>query len=251
MENVASTCGHNYGQQCKCNLRNTVYGLSGNTHLSKRQTDVSTGPRRIPNKSLEKIYRRLFPYLEQEIRFYAFFLHDQQLGSVNNIHLRRGQQSLPFLDIMVIKNHDNTIATDIFYKPTNSQRYLDFCSCHRHHTKVNVPFNLAQRICKIVSEEQRRDFRLEELKTFLISCYYPQELIGQAINTAKDQNNSFTLNLQNSDIIPLVITNNPNHTIDFNHIKNLINNVKCPRLKRAFKNKPLLSPRQPPNLKRL
>ena len=106
-------------------------------------------------------------------------------------------------------------------------------------------------ICKIVSKEQRRDFRLEELKTFLISCYYPQELINQAINTAKDQNNSFTLNLQNSDIIPLVITNNPNHTIDFNHIKNLINNVKCPRLKRAFKNKPLLSTRQPPNLKRL
>ena len=94
--------------------------------------------------------------------------------------------------IVVIKNHDNTIATDI-YKSTNSHRYLDFRSCHRHHTKVNVPFNLAQRICKIVSEEQRRDFRLEELKTFLISCYYPQELINQAINTAKDQNNSFTL----------------------------------------------------------
>ena len=152
---------------------------------------------------------------------------------------------------MVIKNHDNTIATDIFYIPTNSHRYLDFRSCHRHHTKVNVPFNLAQRICKIVSEEQRRNFRQEELKTFLISCYYPQELINQAINTAKDQNNSFTLNPQNSDIIPLVITNNPYHTIDFNHIKNLINNVKCPRLKRAFKNKPLLSTRQPPNLKRL
>ena len=129
----------------------------------------------------------------------------------------------------VIKNHDNTIATDIFYKPTSSHRYLDFRSCHRHHTKVNVPFNLAQRISKIVSEEQRRDFRQEELKTFLISCYYPQELINQAINTAKDQNNSFTLDLQNSDIIPPVITNNPNHTIDFNHIKNLINNVKCPR----------------------
>ena len=154
---MASTCGHNYGQQCKCNLRNTVYGLSGNTHLSKRQTDVSTGLGRIPNKSLEKIYRWLFPYLEQEIRFYAFFLHGQQLGPVNNIHKRRGQQSA----------------------------------------------------------------------------------------------NSFTLNPQNSDIIPLVITNNPNHTIDFNHIKNLINNVKCPRLKRAFKNKPLLSTRQPPNLKRL
>ena len=233
---MASTCGHNYGQQCKCtcNLRNTVYGLSGNTHLSKRQIDVSTGLCRIPNKSLEKIYRRLFPYLEQEIRFTPFFYMVNNLDPSITFTKEEDNKALPFLDIMVIKNHDNTIATDIFYKPTNSQRYLDFRSCHRHHTKVNVPFNLAQRICKIVSEEQRRDFRLEELKTFLISCYYPQELINQAINTAKDQNNSFTLNLQNPDIIPLVITNNPNH------IKNLINNVKCPRLKRAFKNKPLL-----------
>ena len=175
---MASTCGHNYAQQCKCNLRNTVYGLSGNTHLSKRQTDVSTGLRRIPNKSLEKIYRRLFPYLEQEIRFTPFFYMVNNLDPSITFTKEEDNKALPFLDIMVIKNHDNTIATDFFYKSTNSHRYLDFRSCHRHHTKVNVPFNLAQRICKIVSEEQRRDFRLEELKTFLISCYYPQELIN-------------------------------------------------------------------------
>ena len=30
---------------------------------------------------------------------------------------------LPFLDVMVIKNSDNTISTDIYYKPTNSHRY--------------------------------------------------------------------------------------------------------------------------------
>ena len=49
-------------------------------------------------------------------------------------------KELPFLDITVIKDHDNSIARDIFYKKTNSHRYLDFCSCHRHHTKVNVPY---------------------------------------------------------------------------------------------------------------
>ena len=75
-----------------------------------------------------------------------------------------GKHQLPFLDIMVIKNRDNSISTDIFYKSTNSHRYLDFRSCQRHHTKVNVPFNLAQRICKIVSNNERKIYRLKELK---------------------------------------------------------------------------------------
>ena len=202
-------------------------------------------------KAWKRFIDDCFLIWNKKFDFTPFFYMVNNLDPSITFTKEEDNKALPFLDIMVIKNHDNTIATDIFYKPTNSHRYLDFRSCHRHHTKVNVPFNLAQRICKIVSEEQRRDFRLEELKTFLISCYYPQELINRAINTAKDQNNYFTLNLQNSDIIPLVITNDPNHTIDFNHIKNPMNNVKCPRLKRTFKNKPLLSTRQPPNLKRL
>ena len=50
---------------------------------------------------------------------------------VNNLDLsitftkEEDNKALPFLDIMVIKNHDNTIATDIFYKPTNSHRCLE------------------------------------------------------------------------------------------------------------------------------
>ena len=149
---MASTCGHNYGQQCKCNLRNTVHGLSGNTHLSKRQTDVSTGLRRIPTKSLEKIiddcfliWNKKFCFLiwNKKFDFTSFFYMVNNLDPSITFTKEEDNKALPFLDIMVIKNHDNTIATDIFYKTTNSHRYLDFRSCHRHHTKVNVPFNLA------------------------------------------------------------------------------------------------------------
>ena len=53
------------------------------------------------------------------------------------------------------------------------------------------------------------------------------------------------------DIVPLVITHNPNHAVNFSSIKSRINSVECPRLQRAFENKPLLSIRQPANLKRL
>ena len=183
--------------------------------------------------------------------FQPFYLMISNLDRTIKFTKEDDTKELPFLDITVIKNHDNSITTDIFYKKTNSHRYLDFRSCHRHHTKVNVPYNLAQRICKIVSDNTRREYRLQELKGFLLSCYYPQRLIDPAIRNAKERNNSTILNLPKQDIIPLVITHNPNHAINFSSIKSRINSVECPRLQRAFKNKPLLSTRQPANLKRL
>ena len=45
-----------------------------------------------------------------------------------------------------------------------------------------------------------------------------------------------------------MITHNPNHAINLSSIESRINSVECPRLQRAFKNKPLLSTRQPANL---
>ena len=137
-------------------------------------------------------------------------------------------KELPFLDITIIKNHDNSFTMDIFYKKTNSHRYLDFRSCHRHHTKVNIPYNLAQRICKIVSDNTRREYRLQELKGFLLYCYYPQKLIDHAIRNAKERKNSTILDLPKQDIIPPVITHNPYHAINFSSIKSRIDSVECP-----------------------
>ena len=138
--------------------------------------------------------------------FEPFLTVVNSLDSSINFTVKRDCNKLPFLDIMVIKNSDNTISTDIFYKPTNSHRYLDFRSCHRHHTKVNVPFNLAQRICKIVSSTERRQYRLKELKSFLTSCFYPEKLIDEAIKSAKEKDTSSDFSIEKPDIIPLVIT---------------------------------------------
>ena len=58
------------------------------------------------------------------------------------------------------KNHfgrfsrDGTkIATDIYYKPTDSKQYLFFNSCHPKHTKTSIPFSLADRIRSIVTTQ--------------------------------------------------------------------------------------------------
>ena len=157
---------------------------------------------------------------------------------------------LPFLDIMVMKNEDGAISTDIFYRTTNTHRYLDFRRCHKHHVKINVPFNLSRKLCLVVSDKDRLDHRLKELKGFLLACHYPAKVIDEAISSAKDRT-QHQRPPRNEDVLPLVITHNPHHSLDFGYIKSLMDNVESTRLQRAFRNKAILANRQPANLKNL
>ena len=85
---------------------------------------------------------------------------------------------------------DYKISTDIYRKPTDSQQYVHFKSCHRPHTKQNIPFNLALRICTIVEDEKLRNRRLVELQTNLAKQGYPETLTKNSI--------------ARSDVIPLI-----------------------------------------------
>ena len=167
--------------------------------------------------------------------------------------------AVPFLDIFVKK--DNThIITDIFHKPTDTKQYLNFYSCHPRHTKLNIPFNLARRVCTIVSEPILRKQRLAELKISLLSRDYPEYLIDKGIKrasilsldelrTPKDKNTD-----NNSTIISFVNTYSPNQTDIFKLFTTnkdfLIESD--PNLKTVFKDvKFINSRRQGPNLKRI
>lgn len=76
------------------------------------------------------------------------------LNNLNN-HLKFtidcSEQKLPFLDVMIIKRED-IIITDIYYKPTDTKQYLVYDSCHPKHIKNNIPYNLARRLCTIISD---------------------------------------------------------------------------------------------------
>ena len=85
--------------------------------------------------------------------------------------------NIPFLDLMVVKTNEGNVETDIFYKKTNAHRYLYFESAHPRKTKRNIPFTLAQRITKIVSNPVQQKQRLQELIEFLIDCHYPKGLV--------------------------------------------------------------------------
>ena len=92
---------------------------------------------------------------------------------LNSLHpkikftMEQSSDNLPFLDILLCKE-EKKLYTDIYYKGTDMHQYLDlFRSCHPKHTKYNIPYCLARRICTIVTKNDLREQRLSGLKNFL------------------------------------------------------------------------------------
>ena len=183
---------------------------------------------------------------------------------LNNLHIsmkftkEASKNELPFLDILIIKE-GRKIITDLFYKKTDSHQYLVFDSCHPSHTKRNIPFNMARRVCTIVIDETRRNNRLRELKTFLLRQKYPSNLVDAAIEKAKEipiselRKFSRTSKHGNNKEISLVVTHNPRNHNMFDTVKHCF-----PILQQSDNIKELIdmknivySRRQPPNLKKL
>ena len=185
---------------------------------------------------------------------------------LNNLHpsIKFTQEvsntQLPFLDILV-ELKDEKITTDIYYKNTDTHQYLNFNSCHPSHTKRNIPYCLARKICTVIKEPNLRDVRLEELSQFLLKQKYPRTIIQHGIERAKNipietlrtTVNRTSTSTSDNDIIPFVVTHNPSNPNIFNIAK-----ANLPILRQSEKLKDLITPntliqskRQPPNLKRL
>ena len=181
------------------------------------------------------------------------------LNSINpsiQFTVEHSKSELPFLDILV-KKIGKRISTDIFYKNTDTHQYLDFRSCHPSHTKRNIPFCLARRICTIVIDEEWRELRLSELHAYLKKQKYPEELINIGIEKAKAipiaELRTTVSKTQDDDRTPFVSTHNPCHSNIFNVIKtNLPILYSDNNLKELFPEESFIrSKRQPLNLKRL
>ena len=181
---------------------------------------------------------------------------------VNSLHtsikftMEKNRKELPFLDIL-IKREENKIITDIYYKKTDTHQYLHFSSSHPSHTKRNIPYCMARRICTIVTEENIRNIRLAELKSFLLKQKYPKKLIDDSMQKAKALDIAQLRNQQpkvkNSKIIPLVTTHDPNITNAFTVIKSHLPILhQSPKMKTLVKTSDIIhSRRQPKSLKKL
>ena len=94
-------------------------------------------------------------------------------------------QMINFIDVSFILHSDRTTETDIYYKDTNGQDYLHYDMLHPDHSRDNVLHNLAKRITVLVLNEEKIEYRLNELKNWLKSCKYKENVINRAFRNAR------------------------------------------------------------------
>ena len=92
-----------------------------------------------------------------------------------------------FLDVSVTLHPDRAVQTDIYNKDTKSHDYLPYDSAHPGNCRDTVPYNLAKRKIVFASNEKNIEYRLNELKNWLISCKYPKNVINRASRNARLQ----------------------------------------------------------------
>ena len=121
-----------------------------------------------------------WPYGEHKLKE----LHDilNSLEASIQLTAEASCKELPSLDVMIRKDNTHP-TTDIRYKPTAFQ-YLPYTSSHPRHTKNNIPYNLARRICMIVENQDIRKRRFHDLKQILLRKQYPAEIIDYGVNKA-------------------------------------------------------------------
>ena len=179
-------------------------------------------------------------------------LHDKIKFTIDRGEIENDTQTINMLDVTVILHHSRKIETDIYYKPTNTHHYLHYHSHHPEHIKRNIPYNLAKRIIVFVSNSEKEEMRLAQLKDWLEDCYYPNDVIGKAFHNAKLQGPAPDPVSKNK-VLPLVSTYCSNYT-NTEVVKKaniMIQNCNNDAVKKVFENtKVVLAHKQPPNLLR-
>ena len=101
--------------------------------------------------------------------------------TIDNLHsdikftIEKSKKQLPFLDILLVKT-GTQLKTDIYFKVTDTKKYLNFYSCHPRHTKKSIPYNLARRVCTVVSDEKTEGQKVVGIISIIIKKKLPQTI---------------------------------------------------------------------------
>ena len=91
-----------------------------------------------------------------------------------------------FLDIQY-KFVGGVLTTDLFRKPTDANRYLEFSSFHPRHTFRSIVYSQALRYRRIVNDDGILDLRLKELQSYFEQSSYPSDLVKEVIDDVRSK----------------------------------------------------------------
>ena len=105
------------------------------------------------------------------------------------------KEKISFLDVEVIKK-GNQLVTDLYIKPTDTQKYPHASSCHVFHSKNSIPYSQAWRLNRVCSENSFFDKRYNDLEIWLKGRGYSDNLVRKQILKARKFSRAELLNNQ-------------------------------------------------------
>lgn len=149
--------------------------------------------------------------------------------------------SVPFLDTKLIRNHENKIMLDWYVKPTSSGRYINYNSYHSEKMKINLVLGLKLRIVRI-SHPTLQQQNLNKLYNILLDNSYPERLLKKIIFNTSTINYQQQNDLQTGtpDISAFLTINQPIYYFSVPAIHTVTNKITKifkfePFIKIAFK----------------
>lgn len=88
--------------------------------------------------------------------------------------------SIPYLDLKIIRNHDGTISTDFYRKPTSSGRLLNYKSSHPMIQKTSMAYGFISRVLTL-SSTKYHERNIKDIYTMLGKNGYNNKLINKLL----------------------------------------------------------------------
>ena len=99
---------------------------------------------------------------------------------------QENNNSIPFLDMLVIRNPDGTLNTNWYLKPTASGRVINYASMHASTQKIATIKNLLFRAYHLSSPIYHEENE-QKIKTILKKNNYPTTLVNRVITQFKSK----------------------------------------------------------------
>ena len=84
---------------------------------------------------------------------------------------------LPFLDTLLTRNHDGSLAITVYRKPTHTDRYLHFNSHHPTHVKRGLVKCLFDRANEVTTDQTNVSTEHKHITNALVKNCYPKSFV--------------------------------------------------------------------------
>ncbi|XP_078698375.1 uncharacterized protein LOC144925943 [Branchiostoma floridae x Branchiostoma belcheri] len=128
--------------------------------------------------------------VNQQAHEQELFEHiNQQHDSIKFTMEREQDGRLPMLYVMLIKNQDRTITTDVYRKETHTDHYLQWSSNHPVQQKLGIVKTLMHRADTLIQDRTLREVEKGKVRNALRHCGYPDWALREGDTRKTQQRN--------------------------------------------------------------